>query len=162
MYWKSNYFSVGAYLAPMVMALVLDQTTDSPSQWGPGARGLGLRIASRTAGSMLQTTVQTPVAAILHEDVRYISSAQHGFKRRALHAIEYSFLTYNSHGHPTPNVANLGAYYASTAISTTWLPGKRAVGSYTLSNGTEQIAISMPVNVLQEFWPEITHMLHRI
>jgi len=157
LYWKQNYFSIGAYFGPVFTALLLDQTTDSPSQWGPGASGFGLRVASRTANAMIQGTLQAPVAAILHEDVRYISSAQHGFKHRAVHGIEYSLLTYNDRGHPTLNVANLGGYYASTAISTTWLPGRRNVGTYTLSNGGEQIALSVPVNLLQEFWPEITH-----
>lgn len=160
-YWKQNYFSIGAYFGPVFTALVLDQTTNSPSQWGGGMAGYGLRVASRTVGGMIQGTVQAPIAAILHEDVRYISSAQRGFGRRALHAIEYSFLTYNNHGRPTPNVANLGAYYASTAIETTWLPGKRAVGSYTLSNGSEQIALSVPVNLLQEFWPDIIREIRR-
>lgn len=117
-YWKQNYFSIGAYFGPVLTALVLDQTTNSPPQWGGGMAGFGLRVAARTAGGTIQGTVQAPLAAVLHEDVRYISSPQHGFKRRALHAIEYSFLTYNERGHPTVNVANLGAYYASTAIST--------------------------------------------
>lgn len=161
-YWKQNYFSIGAYFGPVFTALVLDQTTNSPPQWGGGMAGFGLRVASRTVGGMIQGTVQAPVAALLHEDVRYISSPRHGFKRRALHAIEYSFLTYNSQGHPTPNFANLGAYYASTAISTAWLPDRQgSFARYTFSNGSEQIALSVPVNFLQEFWPEITRTVLR-
>lgn len=161
LYWKQNYFSVGAYFGPVFTALVLDQITDSPAQWGTGFGGYGLRVASRTASAILQGTFQAPVAAILHEDVRYISSPRRGAKRRALHAIAYSFLTYNDQGHPTPNFANLGGYYASTAISTAWLPGRYSVARYTLVNGTEQIGLSVPVNLLQEFWPDITHKILR-
>jgi hypothetical protein len=160
LYWKQNYLSIGAYFGPVFTALVLDQTTNSPSQWGGGPRGYGLRLASRTGSSIIQGTVQAPVAALLHEDVRYIYSGQHGFKRRTLHAIIFSFVTYNNEGHITPNVANLSAYYASTAISTTWLPGPRS-RMYTLSNGSEQIALAVPVNFLQEFWPEIVHTVRR-
>jgi hypothetical protein len=160
LYWKQNYLSIGAYFGPVFTALVLDQTTNSPRQWGGGPRGYGLRLASRAGSSMIQGTVQAPVAALLHEDVRYIYSGQHGFKRRAVHAIVFSFVTYNSEGHITPNVANLSAYYASTAISTTWLPGPRS-RTYTLSNGSEQIALAVPVNFLQEFWPEIVHTVRR-
>lgn len=160
-YWKQNFFSIGAYFGPVFTALVLDQTTNSPPEWGGGLRGYGLRVASRTAGGMIQGTIQAPIAALLHEDVRYISSSQHGAKHRVLHAVEYSFLTYNEQGHPTLNIANLAAYYASTEISTAWLPDKRGGWGYTFSNGSEQIALSVPVNLLQEFWPEITHKVLR-
>jgi len=161
LYWKQNYLSIGAYFGPVFTALVLDQTTGSPSQWGGGFYGYGLRVASRTASAVIQGTVQAPLAALLHEDVRYVASKDRGSKRRALHAVEYSFLTFNNQGHPTPNVANLAAYYASTAISTVWLPGKYAVARYTLTNSTEQIALTVPVNILQEFWPEVVHNVFR-
>jgi hypothetical protein len=161
LYFKMNYASVGAYFGPFFTALVLDQTTNSPAQWGGGFKGYGRRVASRMGDAILQGTFQAPAAAVLHEDVRYIVSSQHGFKSRAWHAIKYSFLTYNDQGRSTLNVANLGAYYASTAVSTAWLPGRRNIASYTLSNATEQIGLSLPVNLLQEFWPEVRHFVLR-
>lgn len=160
-YFKMNYASVGAYFGPFFTALVLDQSTNSPAQWGGGFRGYGRRVASRVGNAVLQGTFQAPAAALLHEDVRYITSSQHGFKSRAWHAIKYSFLTYNGQGRPTLNVANLGAYYASTAASVAWLPGRYNLASYTFSNATEQIGLSIPVNLLQEFWPEIRHSVFR-
>ena len=160
-YWKQNYLSFGGYFGPVFTALVLDQATGSPEEWGGGLDGYGRRLASRAASAIIQGTFQAPVAALLHEDVRYISTPVPAGKRRALHAIEYSLLTYNSHGHPTLNVANLSAYYVSTAISTTWVPGHYSVAGYTLSGGTEQIALSMPINLLQEFWPEVTRAAFR-
>jgi len=161
LYWKMNYFSVGAYFGPFFSALLLDQATGSPAEWGGGFAGYGRRVASRTASAILQGTFQAPVAYLLHEDVRYIASKQPGFKRRALHAIVYSFLTYNNSGRPTLNIANLGGYYASTAVSTVWLPGHYKVLSYTLSNSTEQIGLTLPVNILQEFWPEVVRTFHQ-
>ena len=160
LYFKMNYWSVGAYFGPVWTALVLDQTTGSPEQWGGGFPGYGRRVASRVGNAILQGTFQAPVAAVLHEDVRYIASSQHAFKPRAIHAIKYSFLTYNGQGHPMLNVANLSAYYASTAVSSAWLPGHRNLAGYTFSNASEQIALSLPVNLLQEFWPEISRTIH--
>jgi len=157
LYFKMNYASVGAYFGPFFSALVLDQATGSPAQWGGGFAGYGRRVASRLGTAILQGTFQAPMAALLHDDVRYIASSQHGFKRRAWHAVKYSFLTYNGHGQPTLNVANLSAYYASTAVSVAWLPSHNNVATYTLSNATEQVGLSIPVNLLQEFWPEIRH-----
>lgn len=161
LYFKMNYASVGAYFGPFFTALVLDQTTNSPAQWGGGFKGYGRRVASRIGDAILQGTFQAPAAAVLHEDVRYIVSTNRGFRSRAWHAIKYSFLTYNDKGRPTLNVANLGAYYASTAVSTAWLPGRRNVASYTLSNATEQIGLSLPVNLLQEFWPQVRNFVLR-
>ena len=162
LYFKMNYLSVGSYFGPVFSALVLDQASGSPSQWGGGFPGFGRRVASRTGNAILQGTFQAPVAAVLHEDVRYIASSRHGFVRRATHAVLYSFLTYNSQGHPTLNIANLSAYYLSTAASTAWLPGIRNATRYTFSNATEQIGLSFPINVVQEFWPEIRrHVLRR-
>jgi hypothetical protein len=155
LYWKQNYSSVGAYFGPIFTALVLDQATGSPSQWGGGVRGYGLRAASRTAMAVVQGTLQASIAAPLHEDVRYISSARAGFKKRALHAIAYSFVTYNDQGRTTLNFANLTGIYVTAAISTAWVPGRFNVTTYTLTNGTAQIGLSVPINLLQEFWPDI-------
>ena len=161
LYFKMNYWSLGAYTGPFFSALLLDQAAGSPPEWGGGFPGYGRRVASRLGSAILQGTFQAPVAAVLHEDVRYIFSSQHGFKRRAEHAVLYSFLTYNNQGRPTLNIANLSAYYASTAVSTAWLPGIQNVARYTFINATEQIGISLPINLLQEFWPEIRHYVLR-
>jgi hypothetical protein len=161
LYWRQNFWSVGAYFGPFFTALVLDQATGSPKQWGGGFKGYGRRVASRIGSGVLQGSIQAGLAAALHQDVRYIASGQKGFKQRVRHAVIYSFLTYNSHGHPTLNIANLTGYYASTAISTTWLPGSRSVAGYTFSNGSEQVALSIPINILQEFWPEVRHKVFR-
>jgi hypothetical protein len=161
LYLKMTYGSAGPYLSPVISALLLDQANGTPRQWGGGFPGFGRRLASRAGNGVLQGTFQAPLAAILHEDVRYIPTSHHSFQRRALHAVLYSFLTYNNNGHTTLNIANLTAYYASTAVTTAWLPGIGNAARYTFSNASEQIALSFPLNVVQEFWPEIRHHIFR-
>jgi hypothetical protein len=162
LYLKQNYASRGAYVGSFWSALVLDQGTGNPKEWGGGFPGYGRRVASRFGSAVIQGSFQAPVAALLHEDVRYITSNQHGFKRRARHAMLYSFLTYNNQGQPTPNIGNLGGYYAASAASTLWLPVHSNVATYALSDGSQQAGLSVLVNLLQEFWPEIRHsVLHR-
>jgi hypothetical protein len=111
--------------------------------------------------AVVQGTLQAAAAAALHEDVRYISSGQTGLKKRALHAIVFSFVTYDNRGRTELNIANLSSYYASAAISTTWIPGRNNVALHTLTNGTEQMGLSVPINLLQEFWPEIRQKVLR-
>lgn len=159
LYWKQNYWSVGAYFGPALTALILDQSTNSPGQWGGGFDGYARRLGSRTLIAITQGTFQAAIAAPLHEDVRYISSGQKGFGRRTLHAIAFSFVTYNSQGHTTLNISYIGSYYAASALSTYWVPINRSVAAYTLINGSEQMGLSVPVNILQEFWPEIRRKL---
>ena len=161
LYLKMTYGSAGPYLSPLVTALLLDQANGTPRQWGGGWPGFGRRLASRTGNAVLQGSFQAPLAALLHEDVRYIPTSQHSVQRRALHALLYSFLTYNNNGRTTLNIANLAAYYASTAVTTTWIPGIGSAAKYSFSNGSEQIALSFPLNVAQEFWPEIRHHIFR-
>lgn len=155
LYWKQNYWSVGAYVGPVLSALVLDQAAGSPSAWGGGFEGFGKRLGSRIATSTIQGNIQAALAVPLREDVRYISLGKGSFSRRLGHAIAFSFVTYNNHGHITPNISNLTSYYASTAISTTWIPMDDSRGRYTLVHGTETLGVSIPVNILQEFWPDI-------
>ena len=161
LYFKMNYLSPGTYFSPVMTALLLDQATGTPYEWGGGLPGYGRRVASRVGTAVLQGTFQAPVAALLHEDVRYIASDRHGFVRRAAHAALYTFLTYNSQGHPTLNIASLSGYYVSTAASTAWLPGHHNVAAYTFTNATEQIQLGISLNVVQEFWPEIRHHIFR-
>jgi hypothetical protein len=163
LYLKQSYWSVGAYFGPVFAALTLDQASGTPPQWGGGFRGYGRRVASRIAsGDVVQNSMQFPMAALLKEDVRYIASSQHGFGHRLRHAVLYSFLTYNTQGKPTLNIANISGYFGAAAVSTLWIPGERQkVRGYTLSNGVESLALSVPVNMLQEFWPEISHKLLR-
>lgn len=160
LYWKQNYLSVGSYFGPF-FTTIFDETMGSPDDWGSGFRGFGYRLGSRIAVSTIQGTLQASTAAVLQEDVRYITSSATGFKKRALHAIAFSFLTYNPQGHTTLNLANLASYYGATAVSTSWMPIRRGAGTYIFANGTEQIAFSVPMNLLQEFWPEIRHKLLR-
>lgn len=161
LYWKQNFASAGAYVGPFLTALALDQTGNSPPAWGGGFEGFGRRLGSRIATAIVQGTFQASLAAALHEDVRYIASGQKGFKRRVRHAIAFSFLTYNNQGHTTLNISNLTSYYAATAVSTTWIPIGGSKVRYTLINGTEQVALSVPINFVQEFWPEIIHKVFR-
>ena len=161
LYFKQNYWSVGAYFGPCVSALVVDQATGEPPEWGGGIGGYGRRLSSRLGTAIVQGTFQAPVAALLGEDVRYISSGQEGFKKRAKHVVLFSFVTYNTQGHKTLNIANIGGFYASSAISTLWIPQKQSVGLYTLADGSKQAGLTILINMIQEFWPDIRQKLKR-
>jgi hypothetical protein len=161
LYWRQNFASAGAYVGPVFTALVLDQATNSPHEWGGGWPGFARRLGSRTAMAITQGTIQAGLAPLLDEDVRYIASGDTAFGRRILHAVKFSFLTFNSKGQTRLNIANLSSIYATTAISTTWVPISGNKAKYTLTNGSSQIALTVPINIVQEFWPEIRTKVFR-
>ena len=92
LYLKMTYTSAGPYFSPLVNALALDQVNDTPRQWGGGFPGFGRRLASRAANSILQGTFQAPLAAILHEDVRYITTRRRSIPRPARCSLQFRYL----------------------------------------------------------------------
>jgi len=161
LYLKQNFWSVGAYFGPVASALVFDQASGDPEEWGGGLAGYGRRLGSRLGTSTIQACFQSAAAAFLGEDTRYIVSDRHTFKERAGHAMLFAFVTYNNQGHKTVNAANLGGYFAASAASTLWLPGQRNVAVYTLTDGSQQAGLGALANLLQEFWPEIRRTVLR-
>jgi len=162
LYWTQNYWSYGAYVGPVLSALLLDQASGSPKEWGGGLEGFGRRVGSRTLSSIVQGNFQAVLAAPLREDVRYISSGNGGFGHRVLHAVVFSFLTYNQHGHATLNIAGLTGHYGAVALSTTWVPTDESLGRYTLIHGSQQVGLAIPIHLIQEFWPDLQRkILHR-
>ena len=161
LYFKQNYWSVGAYFGPVASALVFDQASGNPEEWGGGFAGYGRRLGSRLGTSTIQASFQAAAAAFLGEDTRYILSNRHTFKGRTGHALLYAIVTYNNQGHTTLNVASLGGYDAASAASTLWLPGQRNVALYTLTDGSKQAGMGALANLLQEFWPEIHKIVFR-
>lgn len=141
---------------------MLDQSKGDPDEWGGGFEGYGRRVASRIGSNIVQSTFQASTAAVLKQDVRYIQSGQSGFKHRVGHAILYSFITLNSSGHRTLNIPNLGGYYVASAASTLWLPGNHNPALYDFEDSAQQAGLGVLVNLLQEFWPDISHrVFHR-
>ena len=161
LYLKQNFWSVGAYFGPVASALVFDQASGNPEEWGGGLAGYGRRLGSRLATSTIQASFQAGTAAFLGEDTRYIVGDRHTFKGRAGHALLFAVVTYNNQGNKTVNAASLGGYFAASAASTLWLPGQRNVAVYTLTDGGKQVGLGALANLLQEFWPEIRRTVLR-
>jgi len=158
LYFTQTYASVGAYAGP-VFSAGFDQATREPDRWGGGFRGYARRLGSRMGSDVIEHSVQAPVAALLKEDTRYIVSGQHGFLHRAGHVLLYTLFTYNAQGRRTLNIANLAGNYAASAASALWLPGRRDIPLFTLTDGSTETGLGVVVNMVQEFWPEIHHKL---
>jgi len=91
LYFTQTYASVGAYAEP-VFSAGFDQARREPDRWGDGFGGYARRFGSRMAGTVIQHSVQAPVAALLKEDTRYIVSGQRSLRALASRPAQYRAL----------------------------------------------------------------------
>src|SRR5579859_4385451 len=82
LYWQQNYLSAGSYFGPVFTALLLDQTTGTPEQWGGGMEGYGRRLASRLGQAIVQGTVQAQSVPIVRVS-QFLGSVHHRKARDA-------------------------------------------------------------------------------
>jgi len=159
-YVKSNFASIGAFTGPVLNSL-LDQIGNQPPEWGREASGYGQRLASRLGTSVVQGTVQSAGCALLGQDPRYIRSSSEKVLNRSLHAILFGTITYNKEGKKRPALATLGSYYASSMITTSWMPDRYTPLGDGVRDANRQVVLSCLVNEIQEFWPELKKLLPR-
>lgn len=138
---------------------VVDHLGNAPPQWGQGAAGLGRRIGSRFAGNLVGNALYAGGAALTGEDPRYICSAKKGFWPRTGHAALYTVMTYNRDGKLRPAYAGIGSQYASSVITQLWQPEHGNLWKDGVRDGTVQLGFAVMFNVIEEFWPELTHLV---
>lgn len=160
LYYKQNFMSLGAATAVVVPA-AMDHLYKQPPEWGSHNDALGKRLASRFGTAVIQGTTQAAACAALGQDPRYIRSASSGWLRRSGHAILFSVLTYNKEGKRRFALGTLGSYYASSMASTAWFPERYTALGDGVRDANRQIVLSMLVNQVQEFWPEIRRIFRR-
>lgn len=152
--------SGGAYFGPVASSIV-DQIDGNPPEWGGGLGGYGRRLASRIGTGIVQATVQAGGCAVLGQDPRYIRSAGQGAGNRSLHALLFSFVTYDKRGKRRPAIPTLASYYASGMISTLWFPERYTALGDGVRDGNQQLIFSILLNQFQEFLPEIRRVVFR-
>jgi hypothetical protein len=140
---------------------LVDHLSNQPPEWGHGASGLGLRVASRFGSNVVGGTLLGAGAALTGEDPRYIRSDDHGFWRRGRHAIAFTVLTYNREGETRPAIAGVSSLYASSVITQLWLPNHDHLWRDGMRDGTVQLGFSGMFNLIEEFWPELMHVVKR-
>jgi len=161
--WKlylNQTFLPPAYFGVAWSSLV-DQLSNEPKEWGRGASGLGLRVASRFGDNVVGGTLLAVGAAVTGEDPRYISSGDHGFWRRSRHAIAFTVLTYDRNGKTCPAYAGVSSLYSASVITQLWLPNHDHLWRDGLRDGTVQLGFSGMFNLIEEFWPELMHVIKR-
>lgn len=155
-HYLSSLVSPESLLQAAAGAAIL-QGLNSPSEWGQGAEGYGLRFANSYGQHFIRQTLMYGASSLLGEDDRYIPSERTGAGPRTLYAIESTFLARRADGTRRLSYSRIGAIVATAFISRAWQPRS--------TNGMQNAAYSIGdvigseagFNVAREFLPKLFH-----
>jgi hypothetical protein len=151
-YWGST-FSPEAGLSTAVHAGI-GQAIGRPYEWGGGLQGFGKRAASGFGTHLVKNTIEFPMAAILHENLRYQKSTDTTFGPRLRHAlISTVWTTKTNTGKDTVAYSRLTGTFGSGLISRLWQPASARSFATGFSTAGISLGVHAGTNVLREFWP---------
>jgi hypothetical protein len=151
--YKKQTFGPKAVVMTGVRA-TFGEITGAPKGWGRGVDGFGKRVASGFATHVVKNTIEYPIAAARHEDLRYHRSTDTRFGPRLEHALVSTVITTKTTtGKRTVATGEISGAVGSGLISRLWQPAAaRGLGAGFGSAGIT-LGAQAGVNVVQEFWP---------
>lgn len=158
-YAAESIFSRTLYLAALGSAAG-EQLGNDPPEWRQGAEGYARRSASQLGVLALKVTIAEGTAAALHYEPRYVRAGRSGFLPRMGHAVQWTFLTYDSERHIRFNIPAVASAYGSGMIATAWYPARFSVLHDGVRTGNQQMSLAVGLNVLREFAPELKRIFH--
>jgi hypothetical protein len=157
MYVNETYLSPGPYLSTFSFALQ-GQALGYPKGWGGGFEGYGRRVGSQYGTLIIQNSLHDGLAAALSYEPRYIPCQCTGVWKRARHALEMTFLTYDRHGHKRLDMPQLAGAYGSSMLSAFWNPRGYNPLVQGVQAGHQQIAFVAGMHLVQEFGADIRRL----
>lgn len=159
-FYAKSLFGPFQFLAAATSAGIT-QWEDVPAAWGQGAEGYGHRFGNYFAKQSTQRTLRLGLEELLHEDNRYFTSGEHGFRRRIFYALERSVLARKEDGTSRLSISQIGSTAGASFISRLWQPST----NNSAGDGATSFAIGMAanagLNVLREFLPDVTKRVLR-
>ena len=141
---KLRLFAFDAFgpyaFAEAAIAGGFQQATNSPPEWGGGARAFGERVASNVGIQLVTTTTRYGLAEILREDAAYYRCECRGLFPRLGHALISTVTArQGKDGHTVFSVPGLVSPYVGTMTAMAWYPDRFGVkdgirmGNYNLA-----------------------------
>jgi hypothetical protein len=130
------------------------QVTNSPKEWGRGPAGFGKRVASGFATHVVKNSIEYPIAAVRHEDLRYHRSTKTGVGPRLQHALVSTVVTQKTTtGKKTVAAGRISGAVGSGMISRAWAPAAAQTAGAGFASAGITLGAHAGANVAQEFWP---------
>jgi len=136
------------------------QWNNNPEQWGQGMAGYGRRFGSGVARNTIANTIAFGVAAIDHEDPRFMPSHESSILKRATHTVAGTFVTHTDRGNRIPAYSRFIGAYSASFIANTWYPESKATVGGGFQRGTTALLSTVAWRLLLEFGPDVWGRLH--
>ena len=149
----------GPRLISILAIAAKDQAEVIPHAWGSNAPAYGVRVASLFGRSFVRATIASGIRAIDHEDPRYFYSHKTNPWARTRYAIVHTFEVRNDNGSMMPAYSRFLGDFGMPFLAQTWHPNGINAPDALRSAGIG-LGMGMAMNVAQEFWPDVKHMLH--
>jgi hypothetical protein len=125
-------------------------TLQRSPRWWDKDEGFGYRLGTNFAAHTADVTVRDGLAAVMHQDPRYMPCGCRNFFARAGHAVVSSFLARNDNGNYVFGLPQVAGSYAG-GFTTAELYGHGYGWKDGLRYGTESIGEHAGINLLKEF-----------
>ena len=137
---------------------LLDHIGHAPTQWGVGLHGYTHRLENRFYSAMIDGSVHFGMAALLHQDTRYLPSHDRRVAHRMGHALQRTLFTYNQAGERVVDVSGISGIYAGTMLPMFWHPRGYSPMAQGVRAGDFGVMFQAGSNLMREFRPDIERL----
>ena len=138
-------------IARTVVSAGLGQWSNSPEEWGQGAKGFGKRFASSFGSNAINQTVEYGLDEALHLDTSFERSKRSGFFPRFKDALLENVTSRTTSGKRVFSVPRFAGAYAGGVIpKVAWYPDRYSYKD-GLRSGTKSWLTGFGINVFREF-----------
>jgi hypothetical protein len=149
-------FDYGSVIVAGLVAGV-SQINNSIPEFGHGPAGYG-RYFWRSYVDQINGNYFTEaiIPSLTHQDPRYYTLGHGSVLHRSGYAVSRLFITRTDSGGRAFNFSEIGGNGIAAGVSNLYYPESQRTWVKTRQKWTEQIAVDGILNVLKEFWPDIS------
>ena len=152
-------FMIPAYESAITMAHPPDHF---PREWRDGGGAFGRNYGGEFARHATSGLTHFTTAAVLREDPRYYPSLSTNYFHRSVHAILFTLMDRSDSGHRTVAFSNLTGATAGGFITMTYMPDGFNDTTHAYQRAALELGQFGGRNLVAEFSPEISHILHKL
>jgi len=137
----------------------IDQANHFPKEWDETSGAVPRRMAARFGQSFASSIVEASLAEAFNYRVGYERCSCTGGLRRLGHAVVHTFVVSRVRGGDALNTPFLVSRYSTAALAKAWYPESYKMGD-VVSQATFSLGSAVGLNILDEFGPDMLHVLH--
>lgn len=135
--------------------------TNPESAYGPGMPGFGRNLGYTLAQDTIAESIATfAIPSLVHQDPRYYRMPGAPIRRRLLHALSHTVVTYADDGSRMPNYATLITYPVTGVLSNLYVPNLQTDSRSTTARILVGLASDPVESLVGEFLPDLGKHVH--